>query len=139
VQIRALAWGADGARISTVPRCFALSRPHANNLPKPATSNGSPAVEVQMLTDWERRQLAEIEQGLNEDFRLRRRAGRLIGSIAPWAATSVVTFLGCLIVLVAIGAWHIAIVLAAVYGLVAIGHPRRRDHTGAGPQRPARG
>ena len=80
-----------------------------------------------MLTDWERSQLAEIEHGLNEDFRLRRRAGHLVGSIAPWAATSVLTFLGCLIVLVAVGAWHIAIVLAAVYGLVALGRPRRGD------------
>lgn len=79
-----------------------------------------------MLTDWERRQLAEIEEGLNEDFRLRRRTGRLIGSIAPWAVTSVVTFLACLIVLTAIGAWHIAIVLAAVYGLVALGRPKRQ-------------
>ena len=92
-----------------------------------------------MLTDWERRQLAEIEQGLNEDFRLRRRTGRLIGSIAPWAATSVLTFLGCLIVLIAIGAWHIAIVLAAVYGLVTLGHPKRRGRGSAGPHRPLHG
>jgi hypothetical protein len=31
-------------------------------------------------------------------------------------------------VLAAVGAWHIAIALAAVYGLVALGRTKRRDH-----------
>jgi hypothetical protein len=81
-----------------------------------------------MLTDWERRQLAEIERGLNEDFKLRRRTGRVLGSIAPWPATSLLVFVGCLAVLAAVGAWRIAIALAAVYGLVALGRTKRRDH-----------
>jgi hypothetical protein len=80
-----------------------------------------------MLTDWERRQLAEIERGLADDFRLRRRTGRLLGSIAPWAVASVLVFLGCLAVLMAVGAWHIAIALAVVYGLVGLGRTRRRS------------
>ena len=84
-----------------------------------------------MLTDWERRQLAEIERGLTEDFRLRRRAARLIGSIAPWAATSVLVFLGSLLALTAIGAWHIAVTLAVVYGLVGLGRTKRHGHDGA--------
>lgn len=93
-----------------------------------------------MLTDWERRQLAEIEHGLNEDFRLRRRAGRLIGSIAPWAATSGLVFLGCLAVLTAIGAWHIAIALAVVYGLVGLGgRTKRHGHDGVRSHRLPRG
>lgn len=87
-----------------------------------------------MLTDWERRQLAEIERGLNEDFKLRRRTGRMLGAIAPWTATSVLVFLACLAVLGAIGAWHIALALAAVYGLVALGRSKRRGHDHTRPR-----
>ena len=86
-----------------------------------------------MLTDWERRQLAEIERGLNKDFTLRRRTGRLVGSIMPWAAAGVLVFLGCLVVLMVIGAWHVAIALTAVCGLVMAGRAKRRDR-GAGPR-----
>lgn len=89
-----------------------------------------------MLTDWERHQLAEIERGLNEDFTLRRRTGRLVGSIMPWAASGALVFLGCMAVLIAIGAWHIAIALAVVYGLVALGRTTRRDHDRGGHRHP---
>jgi len=88
-----------------------------------------------MLTDWERRQLAEIERGLNEAFTLRRRAGRRFGSITPWAATGVFVFVACLLVLTALGAWHVAIALAAVCGLVALGRTTRRGRGGPGPRR----
>lgn len=91
-----------------------------------------------MLTDWERRQLAEIERGLTEDFTLRRRAGRLVESLLPWAAAGVLVFLGCLVVLMAIGAWHLAIALTVIYGLVTVGRARRRDRDGAGSHDPRR-
>lgn len=85
-----------------------------------------------MLTDWERHQLAEIERGLNEDYTLRRRARRAIGMIKPWTVTSVLVFLGCLVVLMAVGAWLVAITLGGVYGLVIVGgrgtrHRRRHE------------
>jgi hypothetical protein len=105
------------------------SRPHTSYFPRLA------AVEVPMLTDWERRQLAEIERGLNEDFTLRRRAGRRFGSITPWAATGLFVFVACLLVLTALGAWHVAIALAAVCGLVALGRTTRRGRGGPGPRR----
>src|SRR5947209_11058799 len=44
VHIRAPAWGADGARISTtVPRCFARSRPHATYIQRLACGGGPDA------------------------------------------------------------------------------------------------
>lgn len=88
-----------------------------------------------MLTDWERRQLAEIERGLNEDFTLRRRAVRRFGSITPWAAGGALVFLGCLVVLMALGAWHLAIALAAVCGLATLGRTARRSRGGSGSRR----
>lgn len=77
-----------------------------------------------MLTDWERHQLAEIERGLNEDFTLRHRTRRLLGMIKPWAVLSVLLFLGCLVILMAVGAWQVAIALAAIYAMVIFGGSR---------------
>ncbi len=74
-----------------------------------------------MLTDWERRQLAEIERGLEQDFTLRSRARRLIGSIRPWAVTSALLSLGCLVVLIAVGAWSTALALAVVFAVLGFG------------------
>ena len=91
-----------------------------------------------MLTDWERRQLAEIERGLTEDFTLRRRVGRLVRSALPWAGAGLLVFLGCLVVLTAVGAWHVAIALTAVYGLATLGRARRRDRDAAGSRDPRR-
>ena len=79
-----------------------------------------------MLTDWERRQLAEIERGLEHDFTLRSRARRLMGSIKPWAVTSALVCLGCLVVLMAIDAWSTALALAVVFAVLGFGGRAKR-------------
>lgn len=68
-----------------------------------------------MLTDWERRQLLEIERGLADDFTLRRRVRRRIGSIGWGGVTSALVFLVCCAALLAVRAWWVAVALPAVY------------------------
>jgi Protein of unknown function (DUF3040) len=62
-----------------------------------------------MLTDWERRQLAEIERGLAEDFAHEYRGQRLL---EQWRILTIATFLCCITLLLFLGAWRDAIVLA---------------------------
>jgi len=52
-----------------------------------------------MLTDWERRQLAEIERGLAEDHAVRGRAWRAVGTGRVWGLAALLFSLICLIVL----------------------------------------
>lgn len=80
-----------------------------------------------MLTDWEQRQLAEIERGLAEDFTRRRRAGRLLRSVGLWGLLGTLVVLGCLVVLATIGAWWAVISLGMVFGLCVI-TVRHRSH-----------
>lgn len=70
-----------------------------------------------MLTDWEQRQIAEIEQALADDFTLRRRARRRIGSIGWRGAMSALAFLVCLAALLAVRVWWVAAAFAAIYAL----------------------
>jgi hypothetical protein len=91
-----------------------------------------------MLTDWERHQLAEIERGLAEDFKPRRRARHLIDSIGPWSRIGAPLLLGCLVALSVIGAWWAVVTLMMVIGLCAVGGntPGRRRRRAL--RRPAR-
>lgn len=73
-----------------------------------------------MLTAWEQRQIAEIERGLAEDFRLRRRARRGVGSIGWGGAVSALGFLVCFAVLLAVRAWWVAAALAVTYALTLL-------------------
>ena len=81
-----------------------------------------------MLTDSERRRLAEIERGLVEDHRPRRRSRKPrlgLGAVKRQNAATAMLLLVCVAFLLLIGAFTIAIALAAVYALIALGRPPR--------------
>lgn len=81
-----------------------------------------------MLSDWERRKLAEIERGLAEDFAPSRRLRRRFGGIGPFTLASVLLALGCVTALAAAGVSYAALAPAAFYALaVMMCRARRRD------------
>lgn len=81
-----------------------------------------------MLTNWEQNQLAEIERGLAEDFKPRRRVCRLLCSLGPWNMAGVSLALCCLVVLSVIGAWWAMATLVLLIGAWGVGGntPHRR-------------
>lgn len=83
-----------------------------------------------MLTDWERRKLAEIERGLVEDVTPRRARRLRPGIVKSRGLPTVALLLGCMTFLMIIGAYTIAVALGAVYTLVLIGRPARTRRGG---------
>ncbi|MBS2963352.1 hypothetical protein KGA66_09870 [Actinocrinis puniceicyclus] len=80
-----------------------------------------------MLSDWERRRLAEIERGLAQDAPSRR-ARRRLGGIGPFTLASVLLALACVAALAAAGVRYAALAPAVLYALaVMTSRARRRD------------